>query len=156
MSRQYGRSLFTASEILERHLWHRANAVRFPVSFAPASLSSHEVIRIMAPRSKLPGLTPAELTLLRQKQSKLAKNASSTLSLLTGEHIRNALNATLIFARYEAGTAVCVSPEGWVLTCSRCFGDDEEYKTAEKRRWHCSTLVWKSNLNVGYGTPGVI
>lgn len=108
-----------------------------PLSFvASSSTFSQEAIKIVAPGSKLPGLTPVELTLLRQKQSKLAKNALSTLSLLTGKHIRNALNATLIFAQYEAGTSVSINPEGWVLTCSHCFGDDEEeYKTANKRRW---------------------
>ena len=107
-----------------------------PVSFAPASSSSPEAIRIVVPGSKLLGLSRAELTLLRRKQSKLAKNASSTFSLFTGKHIRNALNATLIFAQYEAGSAVCIDPAGWILTCAHCFGDDEEeYKTAEKRRW---------------------
>ena len=107
-----------------------------PVSFAPVSSSSPETIRVVVPGSKLSGLSRAELTLLRQKQSKLAKNASSTLSLFTGRHIHNALNATLIFAQYEAGSAVCIDPAGWILTCAHCFGDDEEeYKTAEKRRW---------------------
>ncbi|CAF9930158.1 hypothetical protein IMSHALPRED_008094 [Imshaugia aleurites] len=108
-----------------------------PVSFAaPSSTFPQEAINILAPGSKLPGLMPTELTLLRQKQRKLAKNASSTLSLCTSKHIRNALNATLIFAQYEAGSAVCIDPAGWILTCSHCFGDDEEeYRTAEKRRW---------------------
>ena len=112
-----------------------SKAIPSPVSFAPAS-SSHEAIRVVAPGSKLSGLSRTDLTLLRQKQSKLAKNASSTLSLFTGNHIRNALNATLIFAQYEAGSAVCIDPAGWILTCAHCFGDDEEeYKTAEKRKW---------------------
>lgn len=115
-----------------------SNALPSQVSFAPAPSSSHvqEAIRTLTPGSKLPGLKPAELTLLRQKQNKLAKNASSTLSLYTEKPIRNAINATLIFAQYEAGTAVCIDPSGWILTCAHCFGDDEEeYKTAEKRRW---------------------
>ncbi|KAJ7186105.1 trypsin-like cysteine/serine peptidase domain-containing protein [Mycena filopes] len=51
-------------------------------------------------------------------------------------HLRNALEATLIFAQYEAGTAVCVDPAGWVLTCAHCFGDTEaEYEASSKRRW---------------------
>ena len=115
-----------------------SNAVPSPVSFSPASSSSHvhETIQVVLPGTKLSGLKPAELTLLRQKQDKLAKHASSTLSLYTEKPIRNALNATLIFAQYEAGTAVCIDPAGWILTCAHCFGDDEEeYKTAEKRRW---------------------
>lgn len=113
------------------------NMLPSPVTFAASSSTfSREAIKVVAPGSKLPGLTPVELTLLRQKQCKLAKNASSTLSLLTGKHNRNSLNATLIFAQYEAGTSVCIDPEGWVLTCAHCFGNDEkEYKTADKRRW---------------------
>ena len=113
------------------------NVVQSPVSFAtPSSTSSQEAIKIVAPSSKLSGLTPAELTLLRQKQRKLGNTATSTFSLCSSKHIRNALNATLIFAQYEAGSAVCIDPAGWILTCSHCFGDDvEEYRTAEKRRW---------------------
>ncbi len=133
MSDNNSRSLRSRSAVIASVALNRA--IPSPVSFAPAS-SSHEAIRVVAPGSKLPGLSRADLTLLRQKQSKLAKNSSSTLSLLTGNHIRNALNATLIFAQYEAGSAVCIDPAGWILTCAHCFGDDEEeYKTAEKRKW---------------------
>jgi S1-C subfamily serine protease len=110
-----------------------------PVSFVsrPPSNTSHEAIRIIPPGSKLPGLKTPELALLREKQAKLASIASATLqSLLTGQHISNALEATLIFAQYEAGTAVCIDKEGWVLTCSHCFGDtEEEYEESDKRKW---------------------
>lgn len=124
-----------------------SNALPSPVSFAPASSASHvhEAIRVLNPGTKLPGLKAAELTLLRQKQSKLAKNASSTLSSYTEKPIRNALNATLVFAQYEAGTAVCIDPAGWFLTCAHCFGDDEEeYRTVEKRKW----LLFYSGLAI--------
>lgn len=77
-----------------------------PVSFAPASSYPHEAIRVVAPGFKISGLLPAELSLLRQKQSRLVKNASSTLSFIIEKHVRNALNTTLIFAQYEAGSAV--------------------------------------------------
>ncbi|KAJ7657710.1 hypothetical protein DFH06DRAFT_1408684 [Mycena polygramma] len=47
-----------------------------------------------------------------------------------------ALEASLIFAQHEAGSAVCVDPAGWVLTCAHCFGDtEEEYQESSKRRW---------------------
>lgn len=130
-----GRALRSKSTVTSSIAAH--NVVPSPISFAAfSSTSSQEAIKIVTPGSRLSGLIPADLTLLRQKQSKLAKNASSTPYSFTAKHLRNALNATLIFAQYEAGTAVCIDPEGWVLTCSHCFGDDqEEYNKAEKRRW---------------------
>jgi len=97
----------------------------------------NETIRIVPLGSKLPGLQPKELKLLREKQRKLAVNASSVLSALPDNtHSRNALESTLIFAQYEAGTAVCISSAGWILTCAHCFGDtEEEYQDSNKRRW---------------------
>lgn len=41
----------------------------------------------------------------------------------------------MIFAQYEAGTAVCIDAVGWVLTCSHCFGDTEEEWRAKKSKW---------------------
>jgi len=74
---------------------------------------------------------------LREKQKRLIANASSTVDALpVGTHIRNALEATLIFAQYEAGTAVCIDRTGWILTCAHCFGDTEkEYEMSDKRKW---------------------
>lgn len=107
------------------------------VSFTASDLSvSHETIHLIPPGSKLPGLSPTELSLLRKKQSRLSLNASSTLeSLPRGPHHRNALEASLILAQYEASTAICIDPAGWVLTCSHCFGDTEEEWRANKRKW---------------------
>lgn len=90
----------------------------------------------MAPGATLPGLDSAELSLLRKKQRQLLSNAPATLScLLSRKHLRAALEASLIFAQYEAGTAVCIDAAGWVLTCSHCFGDTEEEWRAKKRKW---------------------
>ncbi len=42
----------------------------------------------------------------------------------------------MVFAQHEAGSAVCIDPAGWILTCAHCFGDtEEEYQTADERRW---------------------
>jgi hypothetical protein len=120
------------------------NAVPSPVNFtAPLSNSqdSHNAgLRVLAPGSNLPGLTFEELTLLHEKQKRLVSNASSILdslphSVKINPRIRNALHSTLIFAQYEAGTAVCIDPSGWVLTCSHCFGDTEKEWKANKRKW---------------------
>lgn len=113
-----------------------ANTVPSPVSFNKSAVSS-ENIQIISCGSKLPGLKSTELKLLREKQAKLALTASVTIdSISKRPQIRNALEATLIFAQYEAGTAVCIDGRGWILTCAHCFGDTEdEYKSANKRRW---------------------
>lgn len=84
----------------------------------------------------LPGLDSTELSLLRKKQRQLLSNAPATLSsLLSRKHLRSALEASLILAQHEAGTAVCIDAAGWVLTCSHCFGDTEEEWRAKKRKW---------------------
>jgi hypothetical protein len=119
------------------------NDVQPPPKSVPASVSfsrstvPEKGIRTISSGSKLPGLKSSELKLLREKQAKLMSTASSTLDKTRGDpHIRNALEATLIFAQYEAGTAVCIDQAGWILTCAHCFGDtEEEYEAADKRRW---------------------
>lgn len=110
-----------------------------------SSSSSHSVIRMVAPGATLPGLDSTELRLLRKKQRQLQSNASATLSsLLSRKHLRTALEATLIFAQHEAGTAVCIDAAGWVLTCSHCFGETEEEWRAKKRKW----LLFYTGLTV--------
>ena len=37
--------------------------------------------------------------------------------------------ATLLFAQYDAGTAVCTSPTGLLLTCAHCIADADEDET---------------------------
>jgi hypothetical protein len=108
-----------------------------PVWFNKALSPPYGAIRIVRPGTKLPDLTAADLQFLREKQKRLRSTASTTLtSVPPGNHLRNALESTLIFAQYEAGTAVCIDPAGWILTCAHCFGDDEEeYKALDKRKW---------------------
>jgi hypothetical protein len=108
-----------------------------PITFSKPDATSNKLIRRHIPGSKLPGIPVEELKLLREKQTRLAINALSTLNdLPDGRHAHKALEATLIFAQYEAGTAVCIGPAGWVLTCAHCFGDsEEEYENSNKRRW---------------------
>lgn len=37
-----------------------------------------------------------------------------------------AIQATLVFAQESAGTAVCISPRGLLLTCAHCIAQDED------------------------------
>lgn len=120
----------------------------FPAPSATSfTLVSQTRIDFLPPGSKLPGLSAAELRLLRKKQKQLAQNAPTTLAELVGSsrktaHLRNALEASLIFAQYEAGSVVCVAPEGLVLTCAHCFGDiEEERVSSQKKRW-LLTVHW--------------
>ncbi|KAE9363065.1 hypothetical protein N431DRAFT_433280 [Stipitochalara longipes BDJ] len=113
-------------------------AVPSPITFSPppSSFTPQGSITPIPSGSKLSNLKASELTLLRQKQRQLSSTASVTLSSLPDPSHLNALVSTLIFAQHEAGTAVCIHPSGWLLTCAHCFGDDEEeYRECEKRRW---------------------
>jgi hypothetical protein len=105
--------------------------------FGPrSSRSSTGAVKIIAPGPKLPGLTTPQLKLLRKKQRRLEADASYTFDSLRNEtHLTNALKATLIFAQYEAGTAVCIDAKGSVLTCSHCFGENEKEWMANRHKW---------------------
>ncbi|KAJ7832942.1 AT hook domain-containing protein family protein [Mycena olivaceomarginata] len=96
-------------------------------------------IQVIKPGSRLLGLRGTELTLLRQKQRKLRTQAISTLASLPNDspQLRTALEASLIFAQAEAGSAVCVDSAGWVLTCAHCIAEtEEEYRdSGAAPRW---------------------
>lgn len=124
--------------VLRSRLTKTISAVLPPVilSIQPSTSSSPSEFRMVAPGATLPGLDSTELSLLRKKQRQLQSSASATLSsLLSRNHPRTALEASLIFAQHEAGTAVCIDATGWVLTCSHCFGDTEEEWRAKKCKW---------------------
>ncbi|KAF6235748.1 hypothetical protein HO173_005943 [Letharia columbiana] len=109
-----------------------------PLTFnSQNTCSNSSPIKIIPPGFKLPGLSPSELTLLHRKQTKLASTVTSTdHSLPNAPGLLHALASTLIFAQHEAGTAICIDPAGWILTCAHCFGDDEtEYQADSRRRW---------------------
>ncbi|OIW28310.1 trypsin-like serine protease [Coniochaeta ligniaria NRRL 30616] len=46
-----------------------------------------------------------------------------------------AAQATLVFAQEEAGTAVCVSPDGLLLTCAHCVAEDDAEPDPESLHW---------------------
>ncbi|KAF7974222.1 hypothetical protein HWV62_13205, partial [Athelia sp. TMB] len=102
----------------------------FITGTSPAS-SAHAPIQLLLPGHSLPHLPSPELKLLRKKQKRLASQSHSTHDSST----HAALAATLIFAQPDAGTAVCVHPHGWVLTCAHCFGESAAEWAANKRKW---------------------
>lgn len=73
---------------------------------------------------KITGLREDELAILRKNQKWLS---SYRLSIPNNSpEIEAAVNATLIFPRWEAGTAVCISPAGLLLTCAHCIAERPE------------------------------
>lgn len=42
---------------------------------------------------------------------------------------------TLVFAQYEAGTAVCISSTGLLLTCAHCVAESEEELDLDASHW---------------------
>ncbi|GAW15541.1 hypothetical protein ANO14919_049550 [Xylariales sp. No.14919] len=55
-----------------------------------------------------------------------------------------ALDATLVFAQEEAGTAVCIAPNGMLLTCSHCVAENIDERNDLKHHW----LLFKSGVAV--------
>ncbi|PGH04441.1 hypothetical protein AJ79_07098 [Helicocarpus griseus UAMH5409] len=105
-----------------------------PIPIPPQHCS--DSVKFVPQNCKLPGLSNTSLSLLRKKQGRLSLSASNTLSLLPNAHLSNALAASLIFAQHEAGSAVCIDPAGWVITCAHCFGETEDgYNGSSKTRW---------------------
>lgn len=93
-------------------------------------------LTLIPPGSRLPDLSIKEQNLLREKQKHLAfKSTASCTDLRDRSDLRNVLASTLIFAQHEAGTAVCIDPRGWVLTCSHCFGESDTEWRDYRYKW---------------------
>lgn len=90
------------------------------------------------------GLDKSDHALLVKKQAWLAENA---VAIPRGfvRH-RSAVEATLVFGQEEAGTAVCISNDGLLLTCSHCCVDEEGNKPDNSRvHW----LIFSNGTVVG-------
>lgn len=104
------------------------------VSLTPSDQAS--TIRLIPYGSTLPNISKADLKLLRQKQDRLKATKSAIEGTLPSKpSLHNALSSTLIFAHYEAGTAVCINTSGRILTCAHCFGDSEDEFRKNKNKW---------------------
>ncbi|KAJ8058577.1 hypothetical protein OCU04_012754 [Sclerotinia nivalis] len=134
------RSSGSASKVLTSFPPSSMSNLDQPVNFISVEKSPSpnvdEKIKLIPSSSNLRGLDRSEVILLRKKQSRLIATDLSTLKYLpSGTHISNSLKSTLIFAQYEAGTAICIDPTGWILTCSHCVGETEEEYRKNPRRW---------------------
>ncbi|KAJ7069963.1 trypsin-like cysteine/serine peptidase domain-containing protein [Mycena amicta] len=106
-------------------------------SISGSTFSSMTALQLIEPGSRLAHLQSSELALLRAKQRKLKAQALGTVASLPNptQYMRTALEASLIFAQEEAGSAVCVDPAGWVLTCAHCIAETAEEFHARTPRW---------------------
>lgn len=100
-----------------------------------SSLSS----RLLASDTKLS--SSDHKTLLR-KQAFLSQYTLKKLSAFKNQ--ADCLASTLVFAQEEAGTAVCVSPTGLLLTCSHCVAETVEDFDSKQEHW----LLFASGLAV--------
>ncbi|KAF2017159.1 trypsin-like serine protease [Aaosphaeria arxii CBS 175.79] len=93
--------------------------------------------------TQLPGLKGKARKLLDHKRQALTKRETGVHGLLSYcspsstsySQLRLAVDATLIFAQEAAGTAVCISSSGLLLTCSHCVAETEDELDMEKVSW---------------------
>lgn len=90
-----------------------------------------------------------QFDLLQLKQSKLrdpdGQVPSFVRSLGSANHaVAQAAAATLVFAQQEAGTAVCISPDGLLLTCSHCIAESQKEFDRKDDMW----LLFSSGRSV--------
>jgi S1-C subfamily serine protease len=90
------------------------------------------------------GLSRKALATLQLKRRKLSSSSSQTTTFIpalarrptpSSATLTVAARATLVFAQHEAGTAVCISPSGLILTCAHCVADTAEEHAAGKSNW---------------------
>lgn len=124
----------SASTLQAGHLTYQLKQQNeVPIEVLPKTLTSKTI-----------GLPKRDLATLKLKRSKLLSPSSQTASFITdladkASASSNALTAaargTLVFAQQEAGTAVCITPSGLVLTCANCVAETDEEYAANKPYW---------------------
>ena len=82
---------------------------------------------------KITGLSPSDLAILRRKQ-KWLRSYRVDCPVNTPK-VQPAIDATMVFAQEEAGTAVCIASQGLLLTCSHCVAEDEAQFDPQKSHW---------------------
>lgn len=121
------------------HLPPESNHAEQPIRFLPSSTpTSNTPLILHAPScSSLPGLTSADIRILRTKQRRLQRSATpiAEATRALGPHAIHGISSTWIFAQHEAGTAVCIDARGWFLTCAHCFGETVSEWRAYRRKW---------------------
>ncbi|KAL3297352.1 AT hook domain-containing protein [Colletotrichum asianum] len=80
-------------------------------------------------------LSKQDLRLLLQKRRLLLENQILIPEDMQIKGLSSSVMATLVFAQEEAGTAVCISPDGLLLTCSHCIAETADDFDATQSHW---------------------
>ncbi|KAI8949775.1 trypsin-like cysteine/serine peptidase domain-containing protein [Xylaria longipes] len=88
------------------------------------------------------GLKANDHKILLRKQTWLQQYSIEIPSQFTRHS--GALDATLVFAQEEAGTAVSIAPNGLLLTCSHCVAENIDERNKLKDCW----LLFRSGIAV--------
>ncbi|KAF8445259.1 trypsin-like cysteine/serine peptidase domain-containing protein [Terfezia claveryi] len=104
--------------------------------FAVPNIYSPSIIHVPTPlTAKQSGLSLADLRILHRKQNWLRTHIINIPLHKYAPSVIHAVEATLVFAQEEGGTAVCISQDGLLLTCSHCVAETEEEFTSSKVKW---------------------
>lgn len=102
--------------------------VRLPATFDIGPLPARLTVAVT-------GLPAQDHRILLKKRKWLQTYSVLTPQDLARNNVPNPADATLVFAQEEAGTAVCISPRGVILTCSHCVAESPEDLDWEKTHW---------------------
>lgn len=113
------------------------SSVTYPTPLPDLRARRITTISITSQTTKLP--RQDHRTLLK-KQAWLQANTidipPNSLSLPSSTNgTPNPIAATLVFAQHEAGTAVCISPSGILLTCSHCVAENTTHLSWSQTHW---------------------
>ncbi|OHE92162.1 AT hook domain-containing protein [Colletotrichum orchidophilum] len=84
---------------------------------------------------KLKDLRKRDIQLLQKKRRLLKETPFDIPDDMKRKGLTSSVMATLVFAQEEAGTAVCISPDGILLTCSHCIAETLEDFDDSKSHW---------------------
>lgn len=87
-------------------------------------------------------LSARDHTLLQTKQRLLRQEAVDRHNGPSDGRARPVVDATLVFAQQAAGTAVCISSNGLLLTCSHCVAESAEELEGELSGNGGNVLRW--------------
>lgn len=118
------------ADLTEERTVHEENVVNEGLREPGGSTST--ILPVKPPRSRS-GLTANNHAILLRKQRWLREY--SPYFPLGSQNVGAAVDATLVFAQAEAGTAVCISPDGLLLTCSHCVAESVDGVDVSKSYW---------------------
>ncbi|KAK1727557.1 trypsin-like cysteine/serine peptidase domain-containing protein [Colletotrichum acutatum] len=84
---------------------------------------------------KLKHLRKKSIQLLLKKRQLLVETPLDVPEDMEKKGLASSVMATLVFAQEEAGTAVCISPKGILLTCSHCIAETIDDFDGSKSHW---------------------